>query len=801
MNITTRKSLLASSIAALIFSGNVAAASQNPGDPEGQTGAPESSESDVDSVRTLQEVVVTARRRAESLDDVPVAVTAIDRQILENSIASDFTKVGELAPQVSMSQGGSGTGAIITVRGVSSASNDSGLEQSVAIEFDGVPMSRGQIMSSAIFDVDQIQVLQGPQALFFGKNSPAGVISLNSADPTDSFEGYLTGGYEFETDQVFLEGAVSGPLTETLKARLAVRASEREGWIRNVAEPVQDFINPEITVPGATAGSRGPNDEIKAARLTLLWDPTDDFTAKLKLMVNSQYRNGGNASTEPFCVGGLEVPVLAGGIVIPGADCDRNMRKAHSSVAPEYAVNFPNGNGGVPYFDSDYTFGSLALSKRWGDLELVSTTGYFDQTVKALSVSDWSSFATIFSTDAHSDELFTQEFRLSSDYGGPVNFMTGLYYETFKRGFENAADLFHVFNPVSQNYAAAHIDAKTDGDSFSAFGQISWDISPTVELAGGARYSRDKKSADLVNVATGPGMPTLRPVGDVLTSRYSDSNVSPEATLSWRPTEDQTFYAAYKTGYKSGGISVPFFMFDNATPENQQFEAEEAKGFEVGYKATALDRRLRFDVAAYSYDYENLQVVTYNSETISFKVSNAASARIEGVQGSFQWLAADSLSLRGNMGYNRARYDSFNDAQCYAGQTVELGCVDGTQDLSGFDLLRAPRLTYSLGADYNPELIDGWSTAFSLQATYSGSFETSADYSPAGHQDSYWLLNASVRLAPVSWRYEIALIGRNLTNSYYMLQSNGWSGAGDPRQHIGWFNPPREVAIQATVRF
>src|SRR5437867_2367541 len=151
----------------------------------------------------LEEVVVTARKREESLQRVPVAVAVVSGQQLKNNLASDLTKVGELAPQVSMATAGSGTGAVITVRGVSSASNDAGLDQSVALEVDGVPLSRGRIISAAVFDLGSVQVLQGPQALFFGKNSPGGVISLRSADPTGKFEGYATAGYEFKSDERF----------------------------------------------------------------------------------------------------------------------------------------------------------------------------------------------------------------------------------------------------------------------------------------------------------------------------------------------------------------------------------------------------------------------------------------------------------------------------------------------------------------------------------------------------------------------------------------------------------------------
>lgn len=753
------------------------------------------------SSRQLEEVVVTARKTEESLQNVPVAVAVISEEQLQNNNASDLTKVAELAPQVSMSQSGSGTGAVITIRGVSSGSNDAGLDQSVAIEVDGVPISRGQVVSSSIFDLKQVQVLQGPQALFFGKNSPAGVISLTSADPTDKFEGYVTPGYEFEADQRFIEGAVSGPLTDTLKARLAFRGSEMDGWVKNVAVPVRDIVNPAVTDPGATMGRRGPDDQIYAGRLTLLWTPTDDFDANFKLMVNSQERNAGNASSEPFCINGMTQPVLLGRVPLPGADCEKNEVKSHGSVAPEYAVNVPYANDGVPYLESRFALASLNLNKRFDALTLTSTTGYYDQTVQQLSVSDWSPYATIWAASKESYELITQELRANTDFDGPLNFMVGVYYEDFDRPFFNSADLFHVFNPAAQNYATVSMDSKSSGDYFSGFAQIRWNILPDLELAAGARYSHDEKDIRIVNVSTGPAQPTLYPVGQALTSSYKDDNVSPEATLTWHPEDNQTLYAAYKTGYKAGGMSNPYLVFTSTTPEGLQFQPEEAQGFEAGYKATLLDRTLRLDLVGYRYDYEDLQVASYNAATISFTIGNAASAKIEGVQGSFEWSALDDLTLRGNVGYNRAKYESFPNAQCYPGQTAALGCVGGVQSLAGKALLRAPDLTYSLGADYRARWVPGWDTTFSVQGSHSASFQTATDYAPGGFQESYWLLNAAVRVGPEDGRYELALIGRNLTDSYYMLNVNGWSGSGNPNQFVGFFNRPREVVLHAIVRF
>ncbi|TGD71194.1 TonB-dependent receptor [Mangrovimicrobium sediminis] len=748
----------------------------------------------------LEEVVVTARKREESLQRVPVAVSVLGQQALRDNLADNLTKLGEIAPQVSLSQGGSGTGAVITVRGVSSASNDAGLDQSVAIEVDGVPISRGQVISASLFDLEQIQVLQGPQALFFGKNSPAGVISLSSARPTEEYEGYVTAGYEFEADQTFIEGAISGPIAGSLKGRLAVRASEMDGWIDNEAEPVADFLVPGVTDPGAAHGDTLPEEDITALRLGLLWTPADSFDARFTYLHNQQERNAGNASSEPFCVGSTTAPVIAGVVPIPGGDCKKNRRTVHGAVAPEFTVNIPYSNGGIPYFDSQFDFAALTLNLQFDALTLTSTTGYYDQTVQQMSVSDWSPYAAIWAASKEEYDLLTQELRLSSSFDGPINFMLGVYYETFDREFFNSADLFHAFDVESQSYAAVMMDANNDGDYTSAFGQLTWDISDALELAVGARWSDDQKDASIVNLVANPAY-GLYPRGEVLKSSYDDSNVSPEATLSWYLDDDQTLYAAYKTGYKAGGISNPFLPSINATPENLQFEPEEAEGFEVGYKASLLERRLRLDLVAYSYDYKDLQVVSYNSETISFTINNAASADIEGVQGSFEWLLLDDLTLRGNFGYNKAEYSSFPNAQCYPGQTEAQGCVGGQQDLAGEALLRAPDWTYSIGADYSPALISGWDTTVSVNASYSDEFETATDNAPAGHQDDFWLLNAGLRVGPQHGHYEFAVIGRNLTDEYYMLNSNGWSGSSNPEQQVGFFNRPREIVLQATLRF
>ncbi len=758
------------------------------------------------------EIIVTARKRDETLQNVPVAVTAIGGDLVKDNLATDLTKLGELAPQVAIGEGGSGTGAVIGIRGISSSSSDAGFDQSVLVEMDGVPFGRGTIIGTRLFDVGNVQVLSGPQALYFGKNSPAGVISINSANPTQTFEGYLTAGYEFTADQAYVEGAVSGPLSDTLSGRLAFRGSTQKGWTRNVAPVIPDIFGAAENTAGAVPKRLPATDEL-AGRLSLLWEPSDDFTASFKFTVNSIETNSGNGNTEPYCIGdtlAANAPVLLGFLALPGADCYADRKTSHAGVPAIYAENVPYANGGKPYNDRFFYFGVLELNKSFENLEFVSTTGYYDEDLKLMNVTDWSPYATIWAAARYQYELFTQELRLSSDFDGPLNFMIGGYYEHSKRPFENAPDIFHVYDAGSDSYSRATMRSATKGDYVSAFAELSFDITPELELSGGARWSHDKKDMwQVYDVATYPNLPA---VGDVFTAKYSDDNISPEVTLTWRPNPNHTAYVAYKTGYKAGGLSNPFLLKPTDTQESLTFQPEKAEGFEVGYKATVADGTLRFDINAYTYKYDDLQVVSAdnsNAQSIGFVVSNAAASRVKGIQASAQWQATDELEFHGNLGINSAKYTSFTGAKCWTGQTAATGCVDidpgagvvNAQDLSGKRLVRAPKLTYSIGANYAPQLIEGWDTSMSVTGSYTSKYQANPDNDPGGIQKSYWLLNATLKVGPEDGAYELALIGRNLTNSYYKTQAFDWTASANPDQFVAFWNRPREVVIQGTLRF
>ncbi|WP_188772406.1 TonB-dependent receptor [Novosphingobium endophyticum] len=735
------------------------------------------------------------------MQDVPVAVAVISQAQLQNNLATDLTKIGELAPQVMIGRQTVGTGAIIGIRGISSTSSDPGLDQSVAVAIDNVVLSRGRIVTAAMFDLAQVEIMEGPQVLFFGKNSPAGVITLRSAGPTEVLEGYVRAGYEFTADERYLEAAISGPLSDTLGARLAFRASSMEGWMRNVAEPVVYPLNPAVTVPGATGGRRQPEGEDYTGRLTVAWQPSDDLDVTLKVLLSHQKLNSSTGYAESFCTNGQTVPTLFGTIPFPTGDCAKNRVKSEGGLPADFAANYPFSSNGAPSFKTDAVLGSLNVDKSFGDVTVTSTTGYYKQDFVDARNADFTPFTTIWSVQEEDYKLFTQELRFDTGFEGALNLMGGVYFEDSSRFFGNYPDVFHGgLNPTANNFTTVETVAHADNQSFSVFGQVRYRITPAIELAGGARYSHDKKKQDIVNRAVGISSFPFRPEGSVLRARLSDDNISPEVTLSWKPSRDHLVYGAYKTGYKAGAISTAALLFTSATPENVQIGAEKVEGFEAGYKGELFDRRLRFDVTAYTYKYKDLQLGTFDPETISFLIQNAAAARTRGMQASLNWFATDDLSFRGNLGYNRARYLNYSDSQCFPGQTAAQGCIAGRQDLTGKPLTRAPKLTFNLGASYTAHLGGDWKVNLAGDASYSSKYQSAADNAPGGVQPSFWRLNAALHLSPEDERFRLSIIGRNLTNSYYLISTSG-RPAGTTNEFIGVFSRPREVALQGEVRF
>jgi len=751
----------------------------------------------------INEVVITARKREESLMDIPAAVTGFSSVDLERYGVSNLTEIGQMTPHVNIGVAGGSGGGFLAIRGIGTSPNNVGFDQAVSINVDGVGISRGRLVTSAFFDLEQVEVLKGPQALFFGKNSPAGVISLSSKGPGDSFEGYVRGGYELNAREKILEAAVGGPLSESLGARLAVRGTDMQGFMRNDARAVSNPYGPaggSEMLPGAS--DRRLGQESFDSRFTLEFNPTDEFSGTLKVHYSSFEDDGFASNWQGFgCEPGQSL-ITEGGFADPFDSCRIDKRLSRGDLAPELAEEWPLSNGGVPYREFDSILASWRMDYEADKFILTSVTGYMDYTTKYFDTSDATVYGYYAAAERDESDSISQEVRLLSSFDGPLNFTLGGYYE--KSNIDFAANIRIATvgpDPITGKWHSFERKGETKGETWSLFGQAIFDITENIELAGGARWTREEKDSKMANAYVHPAL------SGVLTERnfpdkFKDDNVSPEATLRWRISEEWMVFAAYRTGYKSGGYSLASILLDSTSVESVTFDPEEAEGFEVGMKATLLDGRLRLDGSVYRYRFTDLQVNSFNPQTVSFVIENAAAARQEGAELAVQFVATERLSMRGSVGYNRSRYQNFDSAACYAGQTAAMGCnpLTGTQDLSGKPTTRAPDWSGNFGLTYDMPLMQGWRLSMSADANYSDDHYVSDVISPAAFQKSWVRVDGAITLYSDDDKWDISLIGRNLTDKIYLVDSNDKPG-GVGMQQYGSIGRPKEVVVMLTMNF
>ena len=663
------------SVIALLGAGFAYAQEQDAAAVEGAVAAKDPTSTEDDLIR-YNAVVVTARRRDESLMEVPVSVSALTADDLERNIGTDLSKIGELTPGVIVGNYKGNSGGSIAIRGISSSANQFGFEQAVAVVMDGVPISSARIATVGMFDLSQVEIMKGPQALFFGKNSPAGVISLTSAAPTDEREVSLKTSYEFVGDEATIEGAISGPLTDKLSGRLALRHRNLEGWMYNDARPM---ANPFYTasqpagaaqLPGASESRMG--DQETLGRLTLDYEFSSDMNATFKLLAGSLEDQGNGLATQNIgpCTG--DTPRVFG-VPDPFGDCRIDNRMANGARPAVVAQASPRAPAdGRNQGEADLLVGSLNVEWNLGNFDLVSTTGYSSISNFSYSGIDETTFSQVWVVDDNESTSISQEIRLQSDFDGRFNFMVGGFYQDVEESIYNEVGILDSlgFNPVNGRYASYEKLDFLDGRTYSVFAQMLFDVTDEVEFSAGARYTDEQKKARISNLygTNGPlgnydtstivFPDSLDLTPGILAGEFTDTNVSPEATLTWRPQQDRSFYVAYKTGFKSGGFGLSTFLNTESSIADFDFDSEKAEGFEIGAKGMFFQDRLRLTSTLFAYEFEDLQVNSYDAVAIKYRVDNAGSLRQRGFDVEATYIANDWLDLRFAATYAK---NEFND--------------------------------------------------------------------------------------------------------------------------------------------
>jgi iron complex outermembrane receptor protein len=625
--------------------------------------------------------------------------------------------------------------------------------------------------------MEQIEILKGPQSLFFGKNNPGGVVAIRTADPGDEVEIIGRMGYEFEGEEYLVEAIASGPVTDTLGLRLATRYSDYGGFFKNTGVAAPGF--------GGVQGERefGESESL-FVRGTALYEPTEALTARLKLNYTRDRQDGGAGYQLLSCPDGFDN--YAGvQFYSPNEDCKRSSRVNIVDMDP--AAYGGLKNDGEAFTNITQKFGTLELDYDLSpSLTLTSVTGFYDLETDVLMNGTLAAFV---GPAIVADKLFerkevTQELRLNSDFAGPVNFTLGGFYQDgeLKNDIELAGNT--VLGLPPRLGVGTH---DVDIESYSFFGQLRYRPVSVLEIAAGARWTHEERTddADTVDLFGQFGVPPGTVVSPDL-PKVKSSNWSPELSVTYTPTDDLTFFGSLKQGYKSGSYNL---IVPTNPGEDNSFGDEKVRGGEIGTKARLANRQIFTNLAFYHYKYKGLQVGVNEAAAGGLPVIrtvNAGSAKVYGVDFDFAYApdAVAGLNLRGAINWNKARFKKFVGAPCYGGQTIADGCnlvpnlsglpesfdpVTGdplftATDLSGVPLTRAPKWQANLGVDYETPVANDWTLHMGVSGQYSSKYLTNLGDRADFYQDDFIKVNASVGLSGANDAWEVALIGNNLGN-------------------------------------
>jgi iron complex outermembrane receptor protein len=709
-------------------------------------------------------LIVIARKRQESILNVPVMETAVSRDQLDRHQVQDLKGVAQYVPGLVLGQTLGVSGTQVSLRGVGSSALNSGIDASVVLNVDGVQMTQAISFGSALFDVGQVEVLKGPQGLFYGKNSPGGVIAIRTADPGSTTELVASAGYEGEARERRAELILSGPVSDRLRLRLAGVYSQQDGYYRNRA----------IAAPGLgglTPADRDlPRRRNYVVRGTALWNPVDRFDARLKLVLIGDLQTGGVAFQYVSCPDGI-APVAGTGIAfLAGEDCRRN--RTINTVGLDPTAFSGMRRGGMLFNRTREHYGSLELNYRpRDDITLTSVSGYYHLAFESQQPGISSSFvgpsiASI--VDPLERKELTQELRINSDFSGPLDLTAGVFYQD--GSISNTGGL-PGNTALDRPAFVSNYRALVDIRSISTFGQLRWRMLPRMEIAAGGRWTDERRRLTSWNLLS--GMPVLFPTA---VPKIHSDHFSPELTLTYKPSDNLILFGSLKEAYKSGSFQL---TTPSGVLPDLSFGDEKARGGEIGLKARLFDRRLTLGLAYYSYKYTGLQVgaivPSITGDIPIARTVNAGAARVHGLDFDIGYRPPliDGLAFRGAVEWNRARFTRLNNIPCWGGQTIAEGCTEllnpatgrfTAQNLAGKPLTRAPDWQLSFGFDYDIAIGRGLTLVVSNSNQYSSKYLAFLGLRKDFYQSAFFKTDLTFALKAPDNRWEVALIGKNLAN-------------------------------------
>lgn len=687
----------------------------------------------------LEEVVVTATKRAQSLQDVPMAVNAFNADTIETAGINDAGDLAILTPALNINVNTNPFAARMVIRGVGTAQTDPALEPSVGLFIDGIYLGRTGLGMSDLTDIERIEVLQGPQGTLYGKNTNAGAISVITKKPSfEKSEGYIeasVGNYSMNK----LTASISGPLTQNLAYRLSGNINQRDGYYDNSAGV--DFNDADDwNIQGK-----------------LQWEPTESLSILL---------SGSRVERDTTCCGAdaVQDESVNNELVAQGLSPDSN---------DPYDYNVQSNADNRFAMESDLLSMTIDYDTGWGAIK--SITAWNDYSYRVDQDPDRSELDILtLSNDKYSGDSFSQELRFTASPSDNVDYMLGIFYleQNTKRGGDEpfvfiGDDIITIgsqqdlpfplpFNFLVQPGDSLTVDMDQDAETIAFFGQGTWHIGDQWHITGGLRWSDEEKKSDLFSQTYSTAFSY-----QILGASFLDSVSTPiDATLErssdnvdWMLRaaldigDDSMVYASAGTGTKSGG-----FQTVNGAADDREFDDEDTTTYELGVKSTLLDARLRINAAAFYSEIENFQAQRQLETGIGTYVSNESKVETSGVDLQVQAAPMPNLVLSAGLLYMH-KYE----------------ITDGPE--KGADLPFTAEFSGTLAATLVFPLGDGgvyWRTDYSYMDDHVTNVASAAQLRDADY-DNRNLVNSKLGWRNDSWN--VSIWGKNLTDDKYAMQT------------------------------
>ena len=734
-------------------------------------GAPAAQAQDPES-GALEEIIVTAQKREQNLQEVPIAVSVVSGNLVESLGGFSAESLKQVVPSLNIRKTNTQLNQALFLRGVGTINFAIAAQPSVAFVLDGVVLSSAGEAFGDLYDVERVEVLRGPQGTLFGKNASAGVVNVVSKKPGSELGGYVDLGW-YEDDELRLKAALDAPISERLRTRTTATWGDFDGYIDNISD--------------TKAGGKLNGYDRWGIRSIWVADPTDD----IQLTFIGDYRK----SDDNCCVeviGGVPTGAQAGALqlLLDGTDYAKGdeSRKVRQNLVMRSEEEAWGLSLQADIGIGDYTLTSITAYRTWDSTE-IREGDWLDAGPAYVGVNQLHDFGP------QTQDTFSQELRIASPGGQFLDYVAGLYYAKTdaERYFRRdtlvcrsstlPADStgLQPCTPTASVIEAPSADALfgADFENLAAFADGTFNIGDRLRLIAGLRWTQDDLSFyHNYNFSPIPG-PGIRSQAGGGTASLKGSNESDEvsgrAGLQFDFTDGFMAYATYSRGYKGPAYNV----FFNMTANNAEvIDAETADSYEVGFKSTLADGRVIVNGALFSADYSNFQAnnFLFLNGTLITTLTNAGDVSTEGFELDFLARPVDNLSLYGGIAYTDAKVDKFFTPPGQA-PTVR----NGTQ------LPLAPEWKASLSAEYRVEF-DSMDVIPNLLFVYTDDQYSDLNEIPITLIPSYTTIDLSVAFATKDDRYRLTLIGRNLTDeSYAALVTRGGPG-GAPRLQI-----PREA--------